>query len=193
MVRMLLALLLGAGLFVAGPLWADPGEHGMSGCGGGMHGMMDGHGMGMMDESGPGGCGCGDDGDMHMAGPGQGMRGGFGRFLMPDLNQDQRSRLNRVQQDLRRQHWNLKGRIMDEQAKLYDLYAADRPDPKKIGAVYGAIFDIRRQMAETTIDAMNRARDILTKEQQARLKQLQQPGMCGPDGHHPMSGSTGTR
>lgn len=77
---------------------------------------------------------------------------------------------------------------------MYDLHAADRPDPKKIGAVYGAIFDIRRQMIESSIDAMNRARDILTREQQARFKQLRQGCMMGPSGRQEMmSGASGTR
>ena len=159
------------------------------------HGMEGGMGMGM----GPGGCGCGQGMGMpEMRGPGHGMMAGFGKFWKLDLNQEQRSRLSRIQYDLRRQHWNLKGKIIDEQAKLYDLHAADRPDPKKIGAVYGAIFDIRRQMIESTIEAMNRARDVLTREQQARLKQLPQGCVTGPGGHHQMmhdmmSGSTGTK
>jgi Spy/CpxP family protein refolding chaperone len=160
--------------------------------------MMPEHGM--EDGMGPGGCGgCGQGMGMpEMRGPGRGMMAGFGKFWKLDLNQEQRSRLNRIQYDLRRQHWNLKGKIIDEQAKLYDLHAADRPDPKKIGAVYGAIFDIRRQMIESTIEAMNRARDVLTREQQARLKQLPQGCMTGPGGHHQMmhqmmSGGTGTK
>jgi Spy/CpxP family protein refolding chaperone len=101
---------------------------------------------------------------------------GFGAMQSLNLAPDQRSKLNKIQNEARKQQWALMGRVLDERAKLYDLYAADRPDPKKIGPVYGAIFDIRRQMIETQIDAMNRAKDILNKEQLEKLKQLQQGG-----------------
>ncbi len=197
MVRLLSVFVVSAALSLPGFAGADPREQRMAGCD--MHGMTQEHGMGMLDEgAGPGGCGgCGEAMDMPMmSGHGTGMLQQFG---MLGLTQDQRSRLNKLQYDLRRQHWNLKGKVLDEQAKLYDLYAVDRPDAKKIGAVYGAIFDIRRQMIETSIDAMNRAKDILTSDQRTRLKQMQQGGgMCEGGGHHEamhgmMSGSTGTK
>lgn len=142
-------------------------------------GMGTGGGMGMGD--GPNAC-CMEEhgkGDSH----GRGMMGGAGRgggmtvlgpMRMLDLNPDQRTRINKIELDLRKQIYGLKGNTLDSQAQLYDLYSADRPDPKKLGAVYGRIFDVRRQMIEAKIDAMNRARDVLTKEQQAKLKQLQQ-------------------
>ena len=98
----------------------------------------------------------------------------LGPLRMLDLNVDQRNRVNKIELDLRKQLWTLKGNTLDAQAQLYDLYAADRPDPKKIGAVYGKLFDVRRQMIEAKLDAMNRARDVLNKEQLEKLKQLRQ-------------------
>jgi Spy/CpxP family protein refolding chaperone len=164
--------------------------------GGMMGGMgMDGMGPGMMDGSGRGGmgmggCGMGPGGGMGpamMDGPGRSGMMGLGPIEKLDLTPDQRSKLNKIEYDLRKQHWSLMGKVIDEKAKLYDLYAADKPDPKKLGAVYGAIFDVRRQMIEAGIDAMNRARDILTKDQITRLKQLQQHGGGAADGmHHEM-------
>jgi Spy/CpxP family protein refolding chaperone len=109
---------------------------------------------------------------------------GLGPIETLNLTPDQRSRLNKIRNDARKQHWSLMGRILDERAKLYDLYAVDRPDPKKIGQVYGAIFDVRRQMIETQIDAMNRAKDILNKDQLEKLKQLQPTGGKAPGGVH---------
>lgn len=145
---------------------------------------------------------------MRMAGSGCGigMAEGRGRGMidlrqisMLDLTLEQRSRLNKIQYDLRKQHWALKGKILDEQAKLHDLYTADRPDAKKIGSVYGAIFDVRRQMIEARIEAANRARELLTREQIDMLRQSGQHGsMMGTgsmhhDMHHDMmKGGTGT-
>ncbi len=163
-----------------------------------MHGLMHEHGMGMM--GGGGGMGFGDGASMGMMdGYNRGMMG-LGPISMLDLTPDQRSKLNKIRYDLRKQHWAIMGKIIDEQAKLSDLYAADKPDPKKIGAVYGGIFDLRRQMIETQIDAMNRAKDILNKDQLNKLKQLQQYRGMGAGGgmrqqmmRDMMSGGTGTR
>lgn len=160
---------------------------------------MIGRGMGM------GGC---DRVGMGMAGSGcgMGMAEGRGRGMidlrqisMLDLTLEQRSRLNKIQYDLRKQHWALNGKIIDEQAKLHDLYTADRPDAKKIGSIYGAIFDVRRQMIEAKIEAANRARELLTREQIDMLRQSRQHGSMmgtGPihhEMHHDMmKGGTGT-
>ncbi len=168
MQQLVLGLVLSAGmLFAPLSVSADP-QHGM---GGGMGG-----GMGMM-ECGKAGGGC------EMMGPGGGCCGGMmdGHGMMGlehfsglNLTPEQKAKLNKIKLDLKKQHWQLKGKTFDYQANLSDLWSADRPDPKKIGAVYGQLFDIRRQMIESSIDARNKARDILTKEQLEQLKQMKQ-------------------
>ncbi len=149
------------------------GDTGM-GTGGAVHGCcMESHGKGM---------GGGQDGSC-MEHHGKGMMGGHGGgdgmmfpgpLRMLDLNVDQRTRIYKIELDLRKQLWTLKGNTFDAESQLNDLYSADRPDPKKIGAVYAKIFDVRRQMIEAKLDAMNRARDVLNKEQLEKLKQLRQ-------------------
>jgi len=101
------------------------------------------------------------------------MMGGMGMtpFSMLDLTEQQRTKINKVQDDLRKKNWNTMGKIMDEKARLRDLYAADKRDSKKIGAVYGRIFDLKRRMIEATITARNQQEAILTKEQRKQLKQ----------------------
>ena len=141
------------------------------------------HGMGMTEGRSPGGGmpGCGMDGH-----GGSGMAG-FEQFRGLDLTPDQQSKLNKIKLELRKQEWALQGKNIDNTALLNDLYAADRPDPKKIGQTYSAIFDIRRQMIESQIVAMNRARDILNKDQTEKLKQLRQQGdSCGGTHNHEM-------
>ena len=150
---------------------ADP-PHQM---GGGSMGKMMGSGAGScgsgpMMEGGSGGCGMMEHGGMGM---------GLEQFSKLNLNPDQRAKLNRIKLDLQKQHWSLKGKTFDHQANLQDLWNADRPDPKKIGAVYGQLFDIRRQMIESSVDAMNKARDLLTKDQVDQLKQMRQGGNPG--------------
>jgi Spy/CpxP family protein refolding chaperone len=170
--KFVLSIMLSAGfLFLPLAVSADP-----------QHGMGTGGGMGMMG----GGMEAGGHGAMMghgMEGCGMGMMGGgmmgLEQFSALNLTPDQRTKLNKIKLDLQKQHWALKGKTFDYQASLSDLWNADRPDPKKIGTVYGQLFDIRRQMIESSIDAMNKGLDILTKEQLDRFKQLKQRHNAG--------------
>ena len=62
--------------------------------------------------------------------------------------------------------------------KLHELYGAEQRDAKKIGKVYGALFNLQRQMIETKIDAHNRMEAVLTAEQREQLEQqrMDMPG-----------------
>lgn len=161
--------------------------YGMMGCpdgaaypGMGMGGMgmgpgMMGMGPGMMGP-GMGGAGMGfGQGMMGMGGPGM-MGTGLQHLGLLNLSDDQRQKINAIQDNLRKQEWSLTGKIMDEQARLRDLYLADQPDPKKVGAVVANIGDLRRQTVEAQVQAMNQINNVLTKEQQAQLKQLRRGG-----------------
>ena len=151
----------------------------------GSMGMMDdsdmpmmGSGMGMMGGGmGQGSCG--------MMGNGMGMMG-FGSFGKLDLTVEQRIKIKKIQDDLRRQHWAVMGKMMDEQARLRDLYEEEKLDAKKITAVSDAIQVLRKQMIESRIDVFNRMRDVLTKEQREQLSKLQRGGrgMMGPGYRH---------
>jgi Spy/CpxP family protein refolding chaperone len=72
------------------------------------------------------------------------------------------------------------GKLFDEQARLRDVYATERPDPKQVGQVYGNIAKLQQQMAEIATDAHNRMFDLLTKEQRDQLQQWRRGGMMGP-------------
>ena len=146
-------------------------------------GMMDdgdmpmmGGGMGTMGgEMGPGSCG--------MIGGGAGMMG-YGALGALDITKDQQAKINKIQDDLRKQHWAIMGKMMDEQAKLRDLYAEEKLDAKKIGAVSDAVYALRKQMIESRIDAINRMRDVLTKEQREQLNKRSGGGMMGTGHRH---------
>ena len=96
-----------------------------------------------------------------------------------DLNDAQRSKINKLSDELKHNNWTTKGLIMDESAKLRDLYAADKRDPSAIGKEYQKIFDLQRQMIEATITAQNRIEDLLTPEQRTQLKNLRHGGEPG--------------
>jgi Spy/CpxP family protein refolding chaperone len=143
------------------------GGHGMG------NGMMGGHGMG--------------NGMVRGYGMGFGMMGGPMYGL--DMSREQRKQIARIQSELRKHNWALQGEIIDRQDELFEQYADEIPDPKKIGAVYGKIFDLRRQMIEATIDAHNRQRAILTDEQREQL----QKSPHGPKNGGYRSGPRGMR
>ena len=124
---------------------------------------------------------------------GDGMMGGMGRmggapFQMLDLTPEQRTKINKIHEEQRRKNWEALGKVQDEEAKLRDLYAADKRDPKAIGAVYGSIYTLKRQMIEAGIDAHNRMEALLSDAQRAQLKQMCSGmgpgarGMMGPGG-----------
>lgn len=145
---------------------------GMMGMMGGMGGMM-GPGMGMMGGG--------------MMGPGMGMMGA-GPFAMLDLTDDQRAKLSKIQDETRKRQWDLMGKLYDEHARLRDVYATERPDPKQVGQAYGNIAKIQQQMAEIGTDAHNRMFDVLTKEQREQLQQMRRgmgPGSMGMRGGGP--------
>lgn len=108
------------------------------------------------------------------AGQMQGMNSmmGLGPVWMLDLSDEQRREVNRIRDELRRQNWATQGKVMDLRAEMRDLYLSDRPDPEKIGEVYGRIAELRREMIERNVTAHNEIRALLTAEQREQLKDL---------------------
>lgn len=137
---------------MGGQMGGMMGDHQGGMMSGHMGGMMGGHGAGMMGAP-----------HMHM-------------IMSLDLNDEQRSKINKLSDELKHNNWATKGLIMDESAKLRDLYAADKRDPAAIGKEYQKIFDLQRQMIEATITNQNRVEELLTPEQRTQLKTLHHKG-----------------
>jgi len=140
----------------------------------GPHWGMMGGGMGM----GPG-----------MMGGGMGMMG-MGPYNMLDLTDDQRSKINKLQDGERRKHWETMGKIMDEQTRLRDLYQADKRDTQAILKVQDQVNQHQRKMLELHLNTQNQIEAVLTKEQREQLKSFRRGGygpgmMMGPGGMGP--------
>jgi Spy/CpxP family protein refolding chaperone len=153
---------------------APPYGHGWMG-----PGMMGGygHGYGMMGGQGMG------PGMMGGYGGGHDMMGGYGigPYAMLNLSDDQRSKINKIHDAERKQHWAIMGKMMDKQNAQRDLLAQSEPDPKKVGAVYAEIAKLRQQMLETHVQANNDMQKVLTKEQREQMQQWRR-GMWGGQG-----------
>jgi len=113
------------------------------------------------------------------AGPMMGGYQGMGPVGLLDLNDEQRAKVNKIHDDLRRQHWETLGKIMDEQAKLRDLYGADKRDTQAILKVHEQIDQLRRKMTEAHLKAENQMEAVLTKEQREQLRQMRRGRMHG--------------
>lgn len=133
-------------------------DHGYndSACGMGMMSMMGGGGM-MGDHS------------MNMR---MGMeRGPMAMVHGLDLTDEQKKQVRQITRDLRNKHWDMMKQRMELADQLEEAYSAgDKPDPAKIGELYGKTFDIRRQMIQQSIETKNKIYDLLTAEQREQLK-----------------------
>ena len=147
------------------PYQQGQGGPGMMGGGYGPGMMGGGYGPGMMGGQGPGMMGGQGLGMMMGGGYGPGMMGGYG----PDFTPEQRKEANAIMDQTRKSHWSMMGAMMDEQAKLRDLYAAEKPDRDAIGAIYKRIGEIRQSMYESMIDAHQKMDALLTDEQRAQM------------------------
>lgn len=145
---------------------------GMMGGGWGMgYGMMGGYGMGPgMGGYGMGGYGMGP-GMVGGYGMGHGMMGGgwdMGPQGLSDLTADQRTQIAKIRDETREKHWGLMGKMMDEQARLRDLYDAPKRDSDAIANAHKKISELQRRMYEDAADAHKRMESVLTKEQQEK-------------------------
>ena len=101
---------------------------------------------------------------------GLGAKGGLWAIMQLDLSDTQKQKVREIHRQHRRENWNRMGEMMEHQDKLEELYDADTPDPKAIGEVYAAIFEIQRKKIESHIQTQNKMRTLLTSKQQKALE-----------------------
>lgn len=169
----------------AGPGWERGGYGPGWGMGRGGYGPGYGMGPGMMGGYGPGwgpmGYGMGPGmGPGMMGGYGWGPGGmgpmmgfGFGPGMLYglDLSEEQRERIRDIQGQVYDRHSETQRELFDQQARLHELYRAERLDPKQVAEVYGTIGTLRQQMAQEAAEAHNRVLDVLSEAQRAQLRQ----------------------
>ena len=146
------------------------------------------------------GMGYGHMGSEHMGyrhmGSGHMGRMGMGyRYLHSlDLSDQQRTDIRNIHKEMRTQQFSLQDKIAEKKDDLHSLYKKDKPNAKKIGAVYKKIFDLKRQQIELAVTTKNKTYDFLNKKQKEKLKELKSSdtgnrtykGMHGRGMHHMM-------
>ena len=143
-----------------GPGMMGPGWGGGYGMGPGMMGPGYGYGMGpgMMGSFGP---------DYGM---GSGTMFGYGTRSDLNLSAEQRSKIAKIQNDVRRKHWEIMGKMQDEQALMNEQYYSDQRDDAALSKSYRRMSELRQQMFDLSLSAQKQIDAVLTKEQRDRLK-----------------------
>ncbi|MGE5320474.1 MAG: Spy/CpxP family protein refolding chaperone [Hyphomicrobiaceae bacterium] len=127
------------------------------------------YGPGMMGGYGGYGMGPGMMGGWGGYGMGPGMMGGYWGSML-DLTPEQQAKINKIQDETRKEHWALMGEMMNQQARLRDLNLAPKRDEAAINAVYKEFGKLQQQMYDSSIAAHKRMEAVLTKEQQEKLR-----------------------
>jgi Spy/CpxP family protein refolding chaperone len=87
-----------------------------------------------------------------------------------DLTDQQQAKIDKIMDETRKAHWALMGAMMDQAAKLRDLYMAPTRDEAAIGEAYKSMGQLRQQIYDSSVDAQKRIDAVLTKEQKEQLR-----------------------
>ncbi len=172
------AVLIG-GTIVGASALADPPQdayghghgYGMGGYGMGGDGMMGGYGMGGDGMMGGYGTGPGMmDGQGRGFGMGSGMMGGYGARADLHLTAEQRGKIAKIQDDVRRKHWDLMGKMQDEQSQIREQFNAEPRDDAALSKSHRKMLELRQQMFESSLAAQRQMDTVLTAEQREKMK-----------------------
>lgn len=126
------------------------------------YGMMGGYGQGY--GMGPGMMGRGYGPGYGM---GPGMMGGYG--YIPNLTDEQRSKLGEIQQEFARTHWALMSAMHAEGGPMAQMYSGDE---KAVRQGYEAMAAAHKQMFETSLEMRKRMDAVLTDEQREHMRRF---------------------
>ena len=140
-------------------------------------GMMSGYGAngmgpGMMGGYGGYAMGPGMMGTYGGAGMGPAMMYGYGGDVLSGLNltDDQRERVTKIQEALSTKHWELMGKMQQQQFALREQLASGKADDAAIGKAYKNMESLRQQMWASGGDAQKQMDAVLTKSQREQLQ-----------------------
>ncbi len=145
---------------------------------GGFGGYGPGYGMGPGAMWGNGGYGPGygmGPGMMWGDGPGYGAGAGYGI----NLSDEQRGKIEKIQETTGRTQWELMTKLQDERGRLNELFYSGKRDDAAVTTSYKKIAELRRQMFDNSLAARKQIDAVLTKEQREQLR----GGGFGPRGY----------
>lgn len=153
------AALAGAAAFGAA-VFAHGGGYG--------YGYGPGYGMGPGMMGGWGGYGHGYGmGPGMMWGYGSGYGAGPGYGL--NLTAEQRSKIDKIQEDTGRKQWELMAKMQEERGRLNELYYSGKRDDAAASGSFKRISGLRQQLFDNGLAARKQSDAVLTKEQREQL------------------------
>ena len=119
-----------------------------------------------------GGYGLGMMGGYGGYGMGPAMMYGYGGDLLSGLNltTEQREKVAKIQEGLATKHWELMGKMQQQQFALRGLLASGTADDAAIGKAYKNLDSLRQQMWTAGTDAQKQMDTVLTKSQREQLQ-----------------------
>jgi len=137
---------------------------GMMGGGGYGPGMMGGYGPGMMGPGMMGGYGSG------MMGPGMMGGMGYGMLYQLNLSTEQWNKVNQIQQDQAKKHWDLAGRMQQEGYKLHQLMRAEKRDNAALVSQHRKMQEMQTLMFQANLETQDKIEGVLTGEQRQQWR-----------------------
>ena len=176
----LAAVTIGAAAVAQGPGYG-PGTMGGGGPGYGpgmMGGGGPGYGPGMMGGGpgygqgyGPGMRGGGGPGYGQGYGPGRGYGPGASVLDSLNLTDEQRDKIQALQEENRQKNWATMGQLRTEMFALRRMYYADKVDPNAVAEQQKKVDELQRQMLKSRLESRNQVEALLTPEQRKQFRQ----------------------
>lgn len=101
---------------------------------------------------------------------GPGMMGSYRTRSDLNLTEEQRNKIAKIQDDVRPKHWELMGKMYDEQSQMNEMFSSDTRNDAALSKTYRKMSDLRHQMFDLTLDAQKKIDVLLTKEQREKVK-----------------------
>ena len=103
---------------------------------------------------------------------GPAMMYGYGGDVLSGLSltDEQREKVTKVQEALSTKHWELMGKMQQQQFALREQLASGRGDDAAIGKGYKNMQGLRQQMWVSGADAQKQMDAVLTKPQREQLQ-----------------------
>lgn len=143
------------GLFSTASVWSQPAGTAPYGCGPSMGPGMMGGAQGQM--------GC--DGSGMMGGYGPGRLG----YEIPDLTDEQRTKIMNIQKEFRQKQWTLMEKMHEQNFQSGRFYRDGRFDEQAARKSYEMTGNLQKQMFENYLETQKRTDSALTAQQLQKL------------------------
>jgi len=166
------AVTLGAAAVAQGPGYGPGMMGGGPGYGPGYGpGMMGGGGPGYGPGYGPGMRGGGGPGYGFGYGQGRGYGPGAGMLESLNLSDEQRDKIQALQEENRQKNWATMGQMRSEMFALRRMYYGDKVDANAVAEQQKKVDELRRQMLKSRLESRNQVEAVLTPEQRKQFRQ----------------------